>query len=160
MDLLNQGKFANSGKSGLLSVTLVNEDGEWCLGGVYGEKTPKNLKPKEQSHWELERTIGEEDQHCPCDGHPAPNNCETCRGACSCHWVDQDAEWFTRDWSDCGTDMIEAKVAREVLMLSSIEDAVCLKVRLYGRMWWRRYGGDWGDEYDGGFTVEGCEVLK
>ena len=33
-----------------------------------------------KAEWDLK------DEGCPCDNHPALN-CETCRGACSCHFV-------------------------------------------------------------------------
>ena len=34
----------------------------------------------------LERKQAQGDGSCPCDNHPG-EVCETCRGACSCHWV-------------------------------------------------------------------------
>lgn len=40
-----------------------------------GQRTPKDWRDGRQGRDDL----------CPCDDHP-PGRCETCRGACSCHW--------------------------------------------------------------------------
>ena len=48
-------------------------------------KPPPALEEVSHEEWERNRECLEAHEACPCDGHPA-ENCETCRGACSCHY--------------------------------------------------------------------------
>jgi len=41
--------------------------------------------PLTLEEWQRRRDGVREENLCPCDNHP-PEECETCRGACSCHW--------------------------------------------------------------------------
>lgn len=42
-------------------------------------------KQKNMVEWLAKRMDTRDKDLCPCDSHP-PDQCETCRGACSCHW--------------------------------------------------------------------------
>ncbi len=59
--------------------------------GKYPVPGPSQLSTEQ---WNREREAREDADQCPwcpCDGHPI-DQCETCRGACSCHWTQASKE--------------------------------------------------------------------
>jgi hypothetical protein len=49
-----------------------------------------------EKQWRAKRLATNDEWLCPCD-HPNPEECETCRGACSCHFTDD-----AQKCPDCG----------------------------------------------------------
>ena len=143
-----------SGKSGLIVVVLrSDDDGSYEIESCKGER----LESKPLDRWRFERDLESDSGFHPCDGHPA-DVCETCKGACSCHLFDSDAEWFEREWVDSGEDVFERALISEAL-LNCLKDRVDRRVRVSGRMWWSEHNTMEGHDYDGGFEVESWVVL-
>ena len=57
---------------------------EFCVAveQMYFDIDGKNIKLVTYEKWKNDR---DKIDLCPCDNHPT-SLCETCRGACSCHW--------------------------------------------------------------------------
>lgn len=51
-----------------------------------------------KEEWNHRRAGKEDEELCPCDNHP-PEDCETCRGACSCHFRSGGWPWLELETS-------------------------------------------------------------
>ena len=60
------------------------------FAGLFVSTVAPNQVPYADWHWK--RAHADDRDLCPCDDHPAAD-CETCRGACSCHYVKSSAWW-------------------------------------------------------------------
>lgn len=67
--------------------TTSDEYKEFCVAveQMYYDIINKHRNIITYEEWKYECNQLNENELCPCDNHP-PSLCETCRGACSCHY--------------------------------------------------------------------------